>query len=267
MAPVASRSGFVAEFVEEVQSEGRLVFTSAELEARGKIGEALEAGLRRHAATGAIRRISPRSPIFVIVPPEYRTMGAPPVEWWLDDVMARLGQQYYLGLLSAAAAHGSSHFAVMQTQVVTTKWLRPITVGRTKVRFFQKDNVVGTPFETRQNLWSPLNVSAPEATVIDLLRLKPCGIAHTALILSDLTHAFRKGRLRGSLDASGETAAAQRLGWLLETLGNDSLAGVVENWLSSRRPQPVDLEAGGAVAWETSPRWKVKVNTGLEVVA
>ncbi|WP_354254725.1 hypothetical protein [Bradyrhizobium sp. F1.13.3] len=48
-------------------------------------------------------------------------------------------------MLSAAAAYGSSHFAVMETQVVTTKWLRPIENGRHRIRFFQKTRAASLP--------------------------------------------------------------------------------------------------------------------------
>ncbi|MET4476678.1 hypothetical protein ABIB66_001194 [Bradyrhizobium sp. F1.13.3] len=57
--------------------------------------------MRRLAKKGAIRRLLPKSPAFVIVPPEHRTTGLPPVEWWLDDLMA-----HFRRLLSRAAIGG-----------------------------------------------------------------------------------------------------------------------------------------------------------------
>ena len=127
----------LAHFIEAVQAGGRLFFSADEIpQAEGS--RAVEAALRRLVAKGTIRRLLTKSPAFVIVPPEHRNMGLPPIDWWLDDLMRYLGQGYYLGLLSAAATMGSSHFAVMETQVVTTKWLRPIEIERLRIRFFQK---------------------------------------------------------------------------------------------------------------------------------
>jgi predicted transcriptional regulator of viral defense system len=265
MTRESSRSGFVAKFVEEVQSRGRLVFSADDLVSRGKSGEGLEAGLRRYAATGAIRRISGGA--FVIVPPEHRSMGAPPVEWWLDDFMAHHGLEYYLGLLSAAEAHGSAHFAVMETHVVTSKWLRPIELGRLKIRFFQKRGVGVTPMDAWQNQWATVKVSSPEATVLDLLHLRPCGVARIAMILSDLAKSFKKTRLRDALDVTDTTAAAQRLGFLLQNTGNEAMASVVEQWLASRKPQPISFEAGGQAHWATSRSWKIKINASLEAAS
>ena len=259
--------GQVSRFVEEIQASGRFVFTADELVSRGYAGEALEASLRRYAATGAITRIAPRSPTFLIVPPEHRWYGAPPVDWWLDDVMARQGRPYYLSLLSAAAEHGSSHFAVMETQVVTTKVMPPIRLGKIVVRFFQKAAAEATPIESRQKQWAPLKVSTPEATVIDILQFRPCGVARAAMILSDLSRRFRKPNLIEALDATAETTTAQRLGYLLQYRGADTLASIVEGWLSTRRTQPVDLEAGGGGAWAVDRRWLVKVNAKLEAAS
>ena len=44
-------------------------------------------------------RVTPRRDFFLIVSPEYRTLGAPPVEWWLDAFCKYRQQPYYLGLL------------------------------------------------------------------------------------------------------------------------------------------------------------------------
>ncbi len=265
MLQKSSRSSFVAKFVEEVQSGGRLVFSADDLVPLGKDGERLEAGLRRYAATGAIRRILGR--VFVIVPPEHRSMGVPPIEWWLDDFMAHHGLEYYLGLLSAAETHGSAHFAVMETHVVTLRWLRPIELGRIRIRFFQKPRVAITPLDIRQNQWAAVKISSPEATVLDLLHFRPCGVARTAMILSDLSKSFKKTRLFEALDATDETAAAQRLGFLLQNTGNEGMASVVERWLASRKPQPISFEAGGQAHWATDRTWRVKINANLEAAS
>ena len=159
-----SGRGAVARVIQETHARGRLTFSTREIaQYLGNPGRALDAALRRQALSGSITRIS--RGLFLIIPAEYRVAGAPPVEWWLDDLMAHLGLPYYLGLLSAAEAHGSSHFAVMETQVVTGRWIRPIDVGQIRLRFFQKARLDGTPTEQRSNSWASLVISSPEATV------------------------------------------------------------------------------------------------------
>jgi hypothetical protein len=163
-------------FVDGVQAGGRLFFSAKEIQS-AEGSRAVEAALRRLAKNGSIRRLLPKSPAFVIVPPEHRTMGLPPVEWWLDDLMAYLGQDYYLGLLSAAASAGSSHFPPMETQVVTTKWLRPIETGRLRIRFFQKLAIPQHSVSVSQGMWGPLRISSPALTAFDLVLYPVCSPA------------------------------------------------------------------------------------------
>jgi predicted transcriptional regulator of viral defense system len=255
--------GAVARFVQETQARGRLTFSTGEVAHNvGIQGRALDAALRRQTLSGCITRVS--RGLFLIVPPEYRSAGAPPVEWWLDDLMVHLGLPYYLGLLSAAEAHGSSHFAVMETQVVTDRWIRPIDVGQTLLRFFQKARIDSTPKEQRRNSWASLVISSPEATVLDLVHRRVCGIERTSMIVSDLAQSFGKRRLLKALTAADDTAAAQRLGFLFEQLGNEALAAVVERWLAKRQPRMVDLEPGDPARGETNMRWHVRMNARLE---
>ena len=260
--------GFVADFVASVQGSGRLTFSVSDIALQTSVaGANLQAALLRHAATGAITRISRKADFFVIVPPEYRALGAPPVEWWLGDLMGHSGLSYYLGLLSAAEAHGSAHFAVMETQVVTSRWLRPLEIGRTRLRFFAKSDLLHVPTENRHNQWGTVAVSEPEPTVLDLLRYRPCGIERTAMILADLARSFRKDRLVQSLNAADDTPSAQRLGYLLERHGASRSADVVKAWLVGHHPRKVDLEVGGPSPWEDDIAWHIRVNSNLEAAS
>jgi len=261
--------GFVARFVEDVQARGRLTFTLSEVAARRtNQGRALEAALRRHAATGAIRRVTRKGGLFVIVPPEFRTMGAPPLDWWFDDYMTHLGVPYYLGLLSAAAWHGSSHFAVMESQLMVARRLKPIEVGRTRIRFFLKAGALATPTERRNNPWGSIAVSTPEATLLDLLRYPAGGgIGRVALIAADLVKLCRASSLKAALDAAQDTPSAQRLGFLFDELEQKALSEAIEKWLCERPLRMVDLEPDGVAPWEVSPRWHVRINARMEAAA
>lgn len=64
-----------------------------------------------------VTRLPGRRSSYLIVPPEHRARGAPPVTSWLGAYFRLREQPYYLGLLSAAAMHGSSQQAVQVTQV------------------------------------------------------------------------------------------------------------------------------------------------------
>ena len=84
--------------------------------------------------------INPRQGFYVIVPPHYASWGAPPPACYVDALMRREGQAYYVGLLKAAELHGATHQAVMEFQVLTAKRLLRIRAGRSMIVFhFRKD--------------------------------------------------------------------------------------------------------------------------------
>ena len=252
------RVGAVDDFLVATQASGRLAFSADEI--AGSVpseGRALEAALRRRTANGGLVRVGPRTGFFMIVPPEHRAMGAPPVEAWLDDLMAHLGQPYYVGLLSAAAWRGSSHFALQETQVVTTVWLRPITVGRTRIRFFQRPEAASMPADVRQGAWGSTRLATPETLAIDLLQHTVCGIDRTAMALSELAASLDPRRLRTALDAGGDVPTAQRLGYLMDAIGRPREAKAVEAWIAGRPRRTVDL-VPGSPGTDVDATWNVR---------
>src|SRR4029077_4668127 len=87
------------------------------------------------------RLIIPRRGLYVIVPPQYLSWGAPPPPWYIDDLMRHEGRPYYVGLLKAAELHGATHQAVMEIQVGPDKRLPKIQVGRSAIAFYYRKNM------------------------------------------------------------------------------------------------------------------------------
>ncbi|HNQ88000.1 MAG TPA: type IV toxin-antitoxin system AbiEi family antitoxin [Verrucomicrobiota bacterium] len=81
-------------------------------------------------------------------------------------------------------------------------------------------------------------MSTPETTAFDLVRYAPRvgGIGGVAETLTSLLPLLRPGELRRVLEAEDEPTTAQRLGYLLETLGHAKLAHTVRAWLPARLP-------------------------------
>src|SRR5882757_3932030 len=121
----ARAAGAAAAFVEERQSRGSVHFTLPQLlEATGLSTKAARNQLARLGYR--VVRVSPRKDFFLIVSPEQRPMGGPPVLWWIDAYFKAEGRPYYVGLLSAAAEYGATHQAVQEVQVVTSRPGRPL---------------------------------------------------------------------------------------------------------------------------------------------
>ncbi|HVE87152.1 MAG TPA: type IV toxin-antitoxin system AbiEi family antitoxin [Myxococcales bacterium] len=261
-----SRSS-LAGFVDALQGSGRYVLTRPEaIEALGVSDEALQAAVRRLAAKRRI--VVPRRGFFVIVPVEYRSAGAPPPDWFIDDLMKFECQPYYVGLLSAAALHGAAHQQPQEFQVVTNAPLRPTRAGRARIRFFTKRHLERTPAIQVKTETGFMRVSTPEATAIDLVRYaRSAGhLANVATVLGELAEKLDPGRLVEAARADVELSHVQRLGHLLDLVGAASIGEPLAAWLEAQRPRVIALRPGRALKTAArDSRWHVAINEQVEV--
>jgi hypothetical protein len=254
--------GWADAFLDQQLTLGRVAFPLADL--------VKETGLSATAARNQllrlenrVARVSPRQQFFLIVSPEHRAMGAPPVAWWLHDYFAWLGQPYYLALQSAASSLGSNPQALQVTQVMTRIPRREIEIGRIRIQFFVKRTVEQTPTQPLANAFAPLLVSTPEATAFDLIRYaaRIGGIGRAAETIAPLLPLMRATELCRVLKIEDEIATAQRLGFVLEKLKATDLAKVVQDWLPSNLIL-VPLVPGLRGDAPEIKRWKILNNAG-----
>lgn len=256
------RFGAADSFIEQRLVLGRVAFSMADL--------VKETGLSATAARfqllrlgNRVTRVSPRQPFFLIVSPEHRAVGAPPVAWWLHDYFRWLNQPYYLALQSAASSFGSNPQALQVTQVMTKIPRRPLEIGRIRVQFFVKQAVEQTPTQPLANAFAPLLVSTPEATAFDLIRYaaRIGGIGRAAETIAPLLPLLRATELRRVLKIENEPATAQRLGFVLEKLRATKLANVVKKWLPSATAL-IPLVPGLHSNAHEIKRWNILNNAG-----
>lgn len=210
--------------------------------------------------------MSPRRGFYVIVPPEYTSTGSPPASWFVDDLMAYLGQPYYVGLLSAAAIHGAAHQHPQVFQVVTTRPTAPMTAGRVRLEFYRKRSFAQTSTASVNTDTGTMRVSTPESTVFDLVRhVDACGhLDNVATAIAELAEVLRPRALADAA-AAAHLTEVQRAGYLLELAGQEELARSLEGFLRER-PVPQTLLRPGVVA-EGAPRsarWKLDLNERVE---
>ena len=253
-------------FVDDIQARGRYTFTRAEAaNAQERSPVALEAALRRLKQRGRIA--SPRRGFYVLVPIEYRQAGCPPATWFIADLMRFLGQPYYVGLLSAAALHGAAHQQPLVFQVITDRPTRPTVVGRIQIRFHVSRHIEVVPVVAVQTETGSLRVSTPEATAFDLIRFAPAAghLSNVATVLAELAEKLDPVVLV-ALAPSYAVPEVQRLGYLLEQLGEEELARPLADWLGTQRHRPVLLALGhGTSAALPGRRWRIVPNETVEV--
>jgi hypothetical protein len=259
-----STRGRVARFLDHLQARGDLVVSVDET------GE--QNALSRIAAQRQLERLTPRTTrlpgrpsAFLIVPPEHRRRGAPPVAAWLDEYMRAQGHRYYVGLLSAAALHGSSVHAVQVTQVLLRRPRRPVAVGKIHLQFYVKSTLESTPIAEIPGLPAPLTVSSPEATALDLIAFshRLGGVGRALEVIRGLEGAMTGAGMRRALQGGVPVTVMQRLGYVFEVLRFDSLADIVQRALPKRFP-PALLQAHGQRAQgPASAPWAIVDNVPL----
>ena len=249
-------------FIDQRLASGRVAFPLADL--------VKETGLSVTAARNQllrlgnrVTRVSPRQQFFLIVSPEHRVVGAPPVAWWLHDYFQWLGEPYYLALQSAASSLGSNPQALQVTQVMARIPRRSLEIGRIRVQFFVKRTLEQTPTQPLANAFAPLQVSTPGATTFDLIRYaaRIGGIGRAAETIALLLSLMRPAELRRVLKIEDEPATAQRLGFVLENLGATKLTKIVQDWLPSALIL-VPLVPGLRSNAPEIKRWRILNNAG-----
>lgn len=212
----------------------------------------------------------PRRGFYLIVDPEHRQVGALPATSWIDDLMRFHEVPYYVGLLSAAALHGAAHQQPQEFQVVAGSVLRPLTVGRVRIRFFFRRQMALAVTEKVKTSSGYIPVSTPEMTAYDLVRYrKGAGsIDHVATVLSELAERMDPKRLVDIAKKGEELSVVQRLGYLLERTEHGDLTRDLSKFVDAHKPKMVALEPRSS---EDVPgrdlRWRVVVNTTIEIEA
>jgi hypothetical protein len=227
--------GAAGKFIDKRLALGRVTFSIDEITKESGLS-AIAAKYQLQRLHGKVVRVSPRQPFFLIISPEYRTLGAPPAIWWLQDYFNWLGRPYYLALQSAAGEFGSNPQALQVMQVMTDRPCRDIKVGRIQVRFFVKRDIMQTPTQQLSPAPAPLFISTPESTTFDLVRYaaRIGGIDRAAETIKPLLPKLRIGELRRVLNAENTLPTAQRLGFIFEAMGAGKLADAVYNWLPDK---------------------------------
>lgn len=267
MGPQIQAPRTLPEYIDRLQQSGRYTFRRQDAIRDLPLSPlAVKRAAERLLVQG--RLVAPRRGLFVIVPLEYKSAGAPPPSWFIDALMGFHAAPYYVCLLSAAALHGAAAQQPQEFQVMTNRQLRPATAGRGRIRFLMKKNLEKTPTEPVKTETGSMRVSTPEATAVDLVRYVEYagGWSNVAEVLGDLAEKLESNRLMEVARANDDFAAAQRLGFLLEKAGAvDKMAPLLQ-WVEGEKPRAVPLRPDRSYAGAPrDARWRLFLNEEIEV--
>lgn len=253
------------ELADHFLSLGRYSFTLDEAAAsidasRGAAADALERLHRR----GQV--FSPARGLYVAIPPEYRSWGVLPGDWFIDAMMAHLGRSYYVALLTAAAAHGASHQAPQVFQVMTGGGapVRDRDIGRVRLRFYASGHLGDVDVERVTVPVGYMTISTRETTVVDLVSHYRAagGYDNVATILKEI------GQLSGSalarIASARGRAVVRRTGWLVERYGCADDLEALRQAARLDLGEPALLAPARGRGGRTDRDWRLRLNATVE---
>ena len=255
----------LSEKISQFATEGISSFSFNQLEQKiNSSPAALKSALRRLMKKGEIAM--PHQGFYVIVPPEYRSLGCRPAEQFIPDLMNYLGEYYYVGLLSAAEYHGAAHHRPQVFQVMVAKPRRTIISGKVQVNFIVRGNVEAIPTQSRNTVTGILKLSTPEATAFDLAGYyRHSGwLNNVATVLSELIEVIDPEKLVTIAEMSPITWV-QRLGYLLETVGSEEIWQPLAGYVNAKNPVRSPLLPSATIKGSVfNKRWQIYINTKVE---
>ena len=253
------------QYIESLARAGRYFFSSDDArEALGVSAAAAKVALHRLSQQGLVS--SPARGYYVVVPPEYHSLGCLPAEQFVPSLMERLGLRYYAGLLTAAQFHGAAHQRPQEFQVYLERARRPLACSRVRVAFILRKRLREVPVQSVNTPRGSLLISTPEATALDLVGYvhRAGGMNQVATILGELAERLDADKL-ATVAETAPPAWSQRLGYLLERVDAAKKAGPLKLWVQAHARKNALLLPGAASTAPPRDRgWKIDVNASVE---
>lgn len=255
----------LSDFIDSLQARGRYFLGKAFVKKELNLThDALNSSIKRLVKKNRLVRL--RKGFYLIVPIEYRNIGAPPPEWFTDQLMNAYDAKYYVGLLTAASLHGAAHQQPQIYQVITNKVLRSIKIGRARIVFYFKKDFKDIGISKIKTPTGYMNISNPELTAFDLVRyLKQSGhINHVSTILAELGEKLDPKRL-SELFPYVSQGCIQRTGYILEYVGFAQKTKGLLKYIKSLPSKYYPLRADKK--WDIEAKnkdWHLYINEQLE---
>lgn len=253
-------------YIDNLTANGIISFTAKEI--------LKEMNLTSKAVERAISRLKQQKEIvsltkgfYLILTPEFRSLGCLPPDYFIDNLMCHWKEDYYVGLLSAALYVGAAHQQPQVFQVVTTQYHPALHCGQVKIEFIKKKTFANARISQLKTHTGSMIVSTPETTMMDLVSFirRSGGISHVATLLDELAESVEPSALKSLLEKNNERTWMQRLGYLLESLGHADLASIICQHLQNQKINIVPLVPYSPMAGlKRNRKWRIVINATVE---
>lgn len=259
-------------YTRDLLSQGKYGFTLDEVRKvfSSQNWVAIKSALKRLVDKEQI--ISIHKGYYLIITPQYKSKGILPPSLFLDSFMNQLKRPYYLSLLNAAAYHGSSHQQPQEFFVITSfPVLRPMQKKGIKINYISKREIPQKLLDTRKTEAGYLKISNAALTATDLIQYakRVGGINRVAFVLAELAESIQPNAFDKTLLQYVPVTTLQRLGYLLDkVLDNQLLSNALYKALDKNKTPlfriPLKV-TGSSKGFETDERWKVIINTVIDI--
>ena len=218
MKPVQSKVR-LSNWTEEYLSSGKTAFSMLEVRKAFPTHSemALQLALNRLAKKGKVLSIF--KGYYLIIPPQYYSLGIMPPTLFIDGLMRYLNRQYYLGLLNAAAIHGAAHQQPQEFFVFTIFPVMRNTFRKgLKINYISRKEISSSLLEERKTETGYVKISSPELTAADLIQFEKHigGLNRAVAVLKELVEEMKEERFNKHFVQMVPTSIIQRMGFLLE---------------------------------------------------
>lgn len=257
---------FLTDFVDSLQASGQYFLLKTQAKEALKVtDEALKGSVARLIKKK--RLVLLKKGFYLINPLEYKNVGAPPPEWFIDQLMKEYSARYYVGLLTAASLHGASHQQPQIYQVITNKVLQSIKIGKAYIYFYFKKEVEEVGILKVKTPTGHMNVSSPELTAFDLMRyVKQSGfLNHISTIFTQLGEQINSNKL-SKIAPLFPQPCIQKTGYILDYVGFDHKTRRLLRFVQKLSPRYYPLSPDKK--WDIknkNPKWHLYINEDLEL--
>lgn len=256
---------YLIDYIHDLRRQGKYLFLKEEA--------ARVLNVSNHAILKSISRLLKKKKIaylkrglYQIIPEEYEHTGSLPPEWFMADLMAHLQVPYYIGLLTAASFQGAAHQAPQVFQVICQHLIPDIITGDINIRFYYSKDLSIIPTQDLKTPAGYVKISTPEGTAFDLIRyLHQSGhLNHVATVLTELADIMEPQKL-AQVSERMSVRYAQRLGYILDYLGYESLTESLHNLVSGKSMRYIPLRPDSpAQDAEKNTKWHILINEAIE---
>ncbi|MDR1183996.1 MAG: type IV toxin-antitoxin system AbiEi family antitoxin [Coriobacteriales bacterium] len=218
------------EWIGTLPKRGRFSFSHQELAATfpEKSPAAIKGTLARMSASNTIQSVW--RGYYAIVLPDYGLRGIIPPSEYIGQLMAYVGVDYYVALLSASLIHGAAHqmpqtFQFMSNKVMHAKRMHGIHLEPVFKKHFPANYLMEKNAKSGM-----IKVSSPELTALDLMiyQDRAGGISNCATVIGELAEWINFEAVGTDIFDGIPVSAVQRLGFILgSVLGEKDSAGAL----------------------------------------